>query len=153
MHSGKIEFETLAKILLLTAFLIIVLLLFKGCMDSYRDLGSIGIREYTCWASNVMKSNVAQVWPSACRTQIVTEVDKKKLGNLLGRCWWQYGQGEWDLGGKISESVLSAIPYTDIIYTCYSFTPKEDIKLDELKTYMEEYNAKGDKVKKVQESM
>lgn len=148
MRSGKMEFETLAKILLLTAFLIIVLLLFKGCMDAYRDLGSVGIKEYTCWATNVMKTNVVSFWPSACRTQIVKDkVDTKTLGNFMGRCWWQYGQGKWDLGGKLDKSLGSFITSTDIVYTCYSFMPKEDIKIDELKTYMEEHNPKGEKVK------
>jgi len=154
MHSGKMEFETLAKILLLTAFLIIVLLLFKGCMDSYNDLGGVGIKEYTCWATNVMKENVIEIWPSTCREQIAKDkADTKKIGQLMGTCWWMYGQGQWDLGGRLSESILSAVPYTDIIYPCYTFQPKEDIKIDKLKDYMEKYNVKGEVVKKVQDSM
>ncbi len=154
MRSGKMEFETLAKILLLTAFLIVVLLMFKGCVDAYTDLGGVGVKEYTCWATNVMKANVIQIWPSTCRTQIVKEQSEmKSLGKLMGTCWWMFGQGKWDLGGKIDESTTSLIVPLDLAYTCYVFTPKEDIKVNALKDYMKQYNVKGEKAKKTEDVM
>ncbi|MFH1210709.1 MAG: hypothetical protein V1645_02220 [archaeon] len=162
MRSGKIEFETLAEILLLTAFLIIVLLLFKGCMDSYNDLGGVGVKEYGCWATNVMKANVISIWPSTCRTIIVKDkVDTKTFGKLMGTCWWQYGKGEWDLGPKqeiysFQDFLLfigKSATEIDSVSTCYVLIPKEDIKVDELKTYMETRNVKGDKVTKPQDTM
>ncbi len=162
MRSGKMEFETLAKILLLTAFLIIVLLLFKGCIDAYRDLGTVGMREYTCWATNLMKANVVSVWPSTCREQIVKDkVDTKTFGRLMGTCWWEYGQGKWDMGPRKEldnwddyfKYAASAITESDTVMTCYALIPKEDIKVDELKTYMETHNVKGDKVTKVKDTM
>jgi len=162
MRSGKLEFETLAKILLLTAFLIIVLLLFKGCMDAYRDLGTVGMREYTCWATNLMKENVVSVWPSTCREQIVKDkVDTKNFGRLMGTCWWQYGQGKWDMGPRQNlddwDDYLAwagkVVTEWDSVSTCYVLVPKEDIKVDELRTYMETHNVKGDKVTKVKDTM
>ncbi len=154
MHSGKMEFETMAKVLLLTAFLIVVLLMSKGVVDAYTDLGGVGVKEYTCWATDVMKANVIQIWPSTCRPQIVKEqIDMKNLGKFMGTCWWMYGQGKWDLGGKIDESKTSLIVPLDLTYTCYVFIPKEDIKVNALKEYMKQHNVKGEKVKKPEEAL
>jgi hypothetical protein len=162
MRSGKIEFETLAQILLLTAFLIIVLLLFKGCMDAYSTLGTVGVKEYGCWATNVMKANVMAIFPSTCREIIVKDkVDTLNLGRLMGTCWWEYGQGQWDLGTRQDITAwmdfvtwaAKSVTESNTVSTCYILIPKEDIRVDDLKVYMETNNIKGEKVTKPKDTM
>lgn len=162
MRSGKLELETLARVLLITAFLIVILLLFKGCVDGYQQLGSVGIKEYGCWASNLMKANVITLWPSTCRTQIISqETDIKTTGNSMAGCWWQYGKGKWDMGSRTETNnwedyakyIATYTNILDSVSTCYAFQPKEEISVNKLRTYMETHNAKGEETKEAKDTL
>lgn len=162
MRSGKLEIETLARILLITGFLIVILLLFKGGVDGYQQLGSMGIKQYGCWATNLMKANVITLWPSTCRTQVISqETDIKTTGNLMAGCWWQYGQGKWDLGARTelnnwedyAKYTATYANILDSVSTCYALQPKEEISVNKLRVYMETHNAKGEETKEAKNSL
>ncbi|MBL7100994.1 MAG: hypothetical protein ISS23_03515 [Nanoarchaeota archaeon] len=142
---GKLEMETLGKLLLLTAFLIIFLVMFKGCKDSFQDGGTTGIREYFCWGTNVLNSEVFILFPTTCAPETVRDVDKEKLASLMRRCWWMYGGGEEDFGYKSKLGI-------DRLHQCYALIPKEDIELAELENYIQTHGIGEKELKAGEES-
>ena len=129
MKKAKLEMETLGKLLLLTAFLIIFLVMFKGCTDSFQDVGMAGLDEYFCWGTNILSSEVLSFFPTTCSPNIVKEADKQKISSLMRRCWWMYGRGEKDISFSSNFGI-------DEPYPCYAFIPSEDIELSELRDYI-----------------
>lgn len=132
---AKLEMETLGKILLLTAFLIIVLLLFKGCRDQAQHVGVVGVNEYTCWLSHTTKAQLSSIIPSLCNPiDVVEPQDSEGIALLMRKCWWMFGQGEGDVNWR----------WEDDAHTCYLFTPKEDIYITDLEEHLRKYGRKGE---------
>jgi len=147
---AKLEMETLGKILLLTAFLVIFLLLFKGCQDSFEDVGIVGMKEYMCWGSNMINAEVLRFFPTTCSpTMIEPEEDEEfkeeKISDLIRKCWWMYGKGAMDIkdikGMGITKEALTKS--VDQAHICYSFRPTEDISLVKLREYMSTHKTGG----------
>jgi hypothetical protein len=154
--SGKLELETLGKLLLLSAFLVVVILIFVGVKDSIeRNQGSFG--DYVCFASNLLKHNVVDFFPSGCsegRRGVVyvkgedKVVAKEQVAELIDKCWWMYGSGEWDLGPNLGKdftvkSVLGIVIPFDFIHLCYAFSLEKNMSVNELFGYMQRYNRDG----------
>ncbi len=151
MKKAKIEMETLGKILLLTAFLIMFLLMFKGCQDQMKNVGTVGINEYICWLSKTMQADLLFLFPSACYP-IDVEEQKDELGIsvLMRKCWWMYGQGNKDItSGKTwaEKATKKVISWYDMAGTCYMFTPKDDIEIQEFITYLRTHDKSGNTAK------
>jgi len=143
MKKSKIELETLGKILLLTAFLIMFLLMFKGCQDQMKNVGVVGMNEYTCWLSKTMKAQLSFIFPSTCSViDVKDEQDKAGIASLIRKCWWMHGQGEADISETFSEKYNW---FYDQSRTCYVFTPKEDILWKDLEIYLRSYGKSGEK--------
>jgi len=141
---AKLEMETLGKILLLTAFMIIFLVMFKGCKDSFQDVGKVGMKDYFCWGTNLLNAEAFRFFPTTCNPEIMEEEQtKNQISDLIRRCWWLYGRGELDIGEVTTK---------DEVFTCYAFKPKEDITLLGLRDYMKEYKISGTKAKKSEDS-
>lgn len=155
MKKAKIEMETLGKLLLLTAFLIIFLLMFKGCKDQMDNVGTVGTNEYICWFSHALKGQISFLFPSACYPiDVEKEQDKKGISILMRKCWWMHGQGDEDLvTGETNLGVLAkkGISWYDIARTCYIFMPKEDIPIQDFITYLRNYDKSGKEVAKKEE--
>ncbi|MDP2907486.1 MAG: hypothetical protein Q8O03_06100 [Nanoarchaeota archaeon] len=155
MKKAKIEMETLGKLLLLTAFLIIFLLMFKGCKDQMENVGMVGTNEYVCWFSHALKGQISFLLPSACYPiDIEKAQDKPGISVLIRKCWWMHGQGEEDLvTGETNLGVVAkkGISWYDIARTCYIFTPKEDIPIQDFLTYLRNYDKSGKEVAKKEE--
>jgi len=151
-YSGKLELETLGKLLLLVAFLIVVIIVFIGVKDSM-DEGHGGFRDYVCWGSNLIKHNVLNSFPSGCSegkarvTYIKGETNEERyhqVAEMIDKCWWMYGEGEWDMGSKgdyaITTMLKNLIPgfgALDYTYNCYSFSVDEDAGLGDVFNYMQ----------------
>lgn len=143
MKKAKLEMETLGKILLLTAFLIIFLLMFKGCKDQMQNVGMVGINEYVCWFSQTMKTHITTLIPSACQLMdIEKKQDSKGIATLMRKCWWLYGQGDRDTP-TISLDVLGV---GDYIHPCYVFTPDKDINVEDFKEFLRTRDKNGKEV-------
>ncbi|MBU4502885.1 MAG: hypothetical protein KKA79_09895 [Nanoarchaeota archaeon] len=154
-NKGKLEMETLGKILLLTAFLIIFLVMFKGCQDSFSEVGTAGLKEYLCWGSNLLNSEVSTLFPTTCSPIMIEEpVTEAEINEFIRTCWWMYGKGEQDTKDLKEGIVESAKKYlgNDLVKTCYSFKPKEDIKLADLRQYLSEHGNSDKKVEKLADS-
>lgn len=150
---AKLEMETLGKILLLTAFLIIFLLLFKGCKDQMENVGVVGLNEYICWLSQAMKADLTFLFPSACNPIDVDEPQTMEgIASLMRKCWWMHGQGEKDIvssEGTITKLADKTIfKWWDVARTCYLFTPKEDIHLTKIEEYLHTHDRVGNEVRK-----
>lgn len=152
MKKAKLEMETLGKMLLLTAFLIVFLLMFKGCKDQMENVGTVGWNEYVCWFSHALKGKITFLFPSGCYPiDIEKEQDKQGISVLMRKCWWMHGQGEDDIPTAettIGAGAVKVISWYDIARTCYIFIPKEDINLQELGTYLRDYDKSGKKLDK-----
>lgn len=153
---AKLEMETLGKILLLTAFLIIFLILFKGCQDQMENVGTVGLNEYLCWLSQAMKADLSFLFPSACYVIDVEELqDMEGISLLMRKCWWINGQGEKDINSeenwanKIKNEVIK---WSDMARTCYLFTPKEDTPITDFEEYLKTHDRTGKEVKEDSES-
>jgi hypothetical protein len=139
MPSGKMEFETLGKLLLLLAFLIVVLVIMGPVVkiifneDSRLD-ATDKFKGVVCWSSNVFIDSISMLVPQACGpVEIEKPVDKAQLSNYMRWCWWMYGRGGMDLGPTSKEEfVREALPGKDNFYVCYAVRLKEDVKVDEL---------------------
>ena len=152
MKKAKIEMETLGKLLLLTAFLIIFLLMFKGCKDQMDNVGTVGTNEYVCWFSHALKAKISFLFPSACYPiDVGKDQDKNGISILMRKCWWMHGQGEEDIA--TSETNIGVLGKTyvswwyDVARTCYIFTPKEDMPIQDFITYLRKYDKSGKEVK------
>ncbi len=150
MKKAKLEMETLGKILLLTAFLIVFLLMFKGCKDQMENVGTVGTNEYICWFSHALKGKITFLFPSACYPiDVEKEQDQQGVSMLMRKCWWMQGQGEEDIvTGETNVGVLvkKGVSWYDIARTCYLFAPKEDIDVKDFMTYLREYDKSGKKL-------
>ncbi|MBM3199610.1 hypothetical protein FJZ53_01645 [Candidatus Woesearchaeota archaeon] len=160
---SKIEMETLGKILLLTAFLIIFLLMFKGCKDQMENVGVVGLNEYVCWMSKALQADFSFLFPSACHEIDMTKEPqgKQQISILMRKCWWMYGQGEKDLiyesksrsvirdnvVGKTADKIIDKLSWADVPQICYMFTPKEDMELADFKAYLKKYDRSGELTK------
>lgn len=151
---AKLEMETLGKILLLTAFLIIFLIMFKGCKDSFEDVGIAGMKEYFCWGSNLLNAKALRLIPTTCSPEIIDkEVTKEGITNLARKCWWMYGEGKLDIEDIWKGAVkATAGASQDQVFSCYSFEPKEDISLVALRRYMQEHKMGDTKVEDIEDS-
>lgn len=146
---AKLEMETLGKILLLTAFMIIFLIMFKGCKDSFSDVGMVGMKEYFCWGSNLINAEASSLFPTTCSPTIIEEdLEKTDISDLIRRCWWMYGKGELDLQSE----GITEVGITDKVYTCYAFKPKEDISLISLREHMQDHTLGDKKAKKAEDA-
>ena len=149
---AKLEMETLGKILLLTAFMIIFLIMFKGCKDSFSDVGLVGMKEYFCWGSNLVNAKGSSLFPTTCSPTIIEgDMERKDISDLIRRCWWMYGKGELDIK---SEGVIKGIVTESIdkVYTCYAFEPKEDISLISLREHMQDYTIGNKKAEEAEDA-
>ncbi|MDP2909417.1 MAG: hypothetical protein Q8N77_06455 [Nanoarchaeota archaeon] len=149
---AKLEMETLGKILLLTAFLIIFLLMFKGCKDQMTNVGRVGLNEYVCWFSHALKADLTFLFPSGCQTIDVektqTETD---IARLMRTCWWMHGQGDKDITtGETLAGILAqrSIWWYDIARTCYVFTPDKDVPVTDLENYLRRRDKSGKEIEK-----
>lgn len=145
VKKAKLEMETLGKILLLTVFLIVFLLMFKGCQDQMNNVGTVGMNEYLCWLSQTMKADLSFLFPSGCQVIDKEEdpVDKQGISILMRKCWWMHGQGEKDVPGGLSLDWAMVVGWTDVARTCYIFTPENDTSLKEFETYMRTHDRTG----------
>ena len=154
-RKAALEMKTLGEILLLTAFLIIFLLMFKGCQDQMANVGTVGFNEYACWFSQTLKAEATFLFPSTCSTINVKEAQNKKgIATLMRKCWWMNGQGEKDIvtGARWPEILKKkVIPWEDIARNCYAFTPSEDISFQDFETYLTKYDKSGEKVSGTEE--
>ncbi len=147
---AKMEMDTLGKILLLTAFLIIFLLIFKGCKDSYGEIGITSLKEYVCWGSNLLNAEASAMFQSTCSPIIVTKpeegLEKKHISDLIRTAWWMYGKGKLDIitEGFITYKRAIGVSSTDQVFPVYAFHPKEDIDIFDLENWMQSHGV-GDK--------
>ena len=175
VFSGKLELETLGKLLLGCAFLVIMIVLFIGVGDSI-DKNEGEFSDFVCYASNLIKHNVLGSFPSGCmegKSGAVYIKDKdnykseEQVAELIDRCWWMYGSGEWDLGDRtdLKKDVGSGFfgstwwrniyraPFTvDYTHICYTFSLDEDMKADELLNYMKDYKRNGKEASDITDS-
>lgn len=156
---GKMEMETLGRLILLIAFLVIAMLVIGVFFQGFKETGmkpGEATQDYLCWGTNLLKTKVSSLFPGTCREQIVDEaVDFEVFAQLMRRCWWMYGKSEWNLGvkegGLIKKTIEKPLPF-DYSYTCYAFFVKETSEVDEkeatvfnLMDYLETHS-KGDRV-------
>lgn len=137
MKKAKLEMETLGKILLLSAFLIIVLLMFVSCRQRFTDVGKVTAQEYFCFLTNTIE-HYTPYFPTSCRTIVMEdEVNVSHLSNLIRKTWWMYGKGKYDLGPQDWKSGIFVKSPT---FGVYAFKAGEDIQLGNLKKYMLEHD-------------
>ncbi len=125
---GKMEFETLLKILLLTAFLLIavtiVWALFGGPNLSEQTMSDLG-----CKWTNAMKSEAqafSLILPRLCVFQDLEEEQTiEDVAKLLKRTWTIYGQGKWSFGNQFDE-----------VEPVYGFYLEKDFSIEDLITYL-----------------
>jgi hypothetical protein len=133
----------------------LILTLIVGVVSLFILLGIVGIAKAAttdgllengpCWASNTLACGggaIAGAIPNFCNLEVVDEaVSKEQLAILLRDTWWQYKQGECDMGSAGAE-----------IYPVYAFVPEEEgINLGEFFAYIMQYN-RGIKVDEIEYS-
>ncbi len=121
--------ETLAKIILLLGFLVVVAFI----ISAVTGLFSISSAEKSaCYVANALTSSnlfFKALMPSACSIELVNEpVDEEKLASLLKDTWWMYGKGDWDMG-NVGYSAFSP----------FGFKPKQDIPIMQLYNYLQSH--------------
>ena len=118
--------ETLVKLMLLVAFLVIVLgLLFlvQG------GLSNDSAKKYSCWISSSARSSgsfLSDLFPDTCTARVMEDaLDMRGLSVLLRDTWWQFGAGKSDFSIKEGD-----------IYEAAKFKVSEEMKIDKLLEYL-----------------
>jgi len=125
---GKIDVEVLLKILLLTAFLFIAVIILLALFNADR-LNEHTISDLGCKWTNALKSEAdafSLVIPRLCVfTEIEDPQDNKDISSLLRTTWSMYGQGKWSFGTEFDE-----------IEPVFVFYVTEDTSVQDLIQYM-----------------
>lgn len=124
----NISIETLVKLILLTAFLIVVVSLAIGLSGSFSNQGA---KKYGCWFSSSARSStsLAGVIPDTCSTRVIEDaLDMRGVALLLRDTWWMYGRGEADFS-------LTDVKVGDV-YEAARFKVLSDTKVEDLLQYL-----------------
>ncbi len=131
LNKGKLSTRTLVELILLSAFLLIVVILFISVKTQFSPEF---LKQYACWANNAMKatSSVFRYFlPEECPMQEKMDVTLEELASMIRSVWWMYGRGKWDLAWRGG---------VDGLYVHYIFYPKEDIKISDLVVYLKTHS-------------
>lgn len=126
----SISVETLVKLLLLTAFLLIIIGL---AFTVSNGLSNQGARKYSCWMTSSLKatgSSLSGIFPSTCSARVIDEaLDMGGVALLLRDSWWMYGHGQADY------SILQGVLLEEI-YEAAKFKVSVEISIDDLLNYL-----------------
>ncbi len=118
--------ETLVKLILLTAFLLVIvglIIMVQG------NLSQQSAKKYSCWLSSSVKASdtfIKSIFPDTCSVMVVDDaVDTRGLSILLRDTWWMYGEGESDMAITAHE-----------IYEAAQFKVSEEIGTEDLLKYL-----------------
>ncbi len=103
--------ETLVKLILLSAFLLIIIGLI---IMVQRGVSAESAQKYSCWLSSSLKSSDSFLkgdYPDTSQSISITDpLDIKGVSVVLRDTWWQYGQGEADYS-VVSGSIYEAVKF------------------------------------------
>ncbi|MFH1829000.1 MAG: hypothetical protein ABH824_07100 [Nanoarchaeota archaeon] len=121
---AKLAPETLVKMLLLSAVLIIII----GILIAWKaDFNEEKIDSLMCYVSNGLKSETwSTIFPTTCVYKPLQDpLEMSELSEILTALWFSHGQGDWSFGEGIDESLLR-----------YSFYLKNETTISDLFKYL-----------------
>lgn len=136
---AKLSLETLGKLIVLAAFLVIVISIGIVIFNDLSGAGPVTFDDIACKVSvpiSVVIRDVLKITSvdPLCPVEVVDEpligeADEvmRQVANYMTRCWWLYGEGEFDDLGKTTG---------DETFTCYVFEMGEDIDLEVFIKYL-----------------
>lgn len=127
----SISIETLVKLLLCTAFLIIIIGLAFAVSKS---LSNQGASKYACWMTSSLKasgSSLSGFFPSTCSARVIDEaLDMGGVALLLRDTWWMYGHGKADYSRGITGMLHGDV------WEAAKFKVSQEIKVVGLSEYL-----------------